>query len=202
MSRGYALYVDVLAALKRRPRTAALLHRGIGKPIELPKLRRVLRQLLDAEVLRVIGWRSGHQHRSRVYGIADGQPNVPHPGGLVDKPMQPMEQVTKFAEIWRELLDPTSALEVVEACGSSINRTRAALRRMVDAGLVGVSYRIEGSQRTRVAMYQRGAENEPRPPVLEQDESYARRNAIRRERHRHRVFTFQRPVSQRAESQA
>lgn len=180
MSRGFALYVDILAALQRRPRTANHLHDALGAPVTICKLRRMLRRLLDAGVLRVSGWRTQYatnSHRERVYGVADGRPSVPHPLGLADHPTRPMAHVTKFAAIWHELAGPCSAAEIAEACETSICIARKVVRRMVETGLLGLSYRIEGSQRT--ALYERGAEVESRPPRQSVQERSARKKATR-----------------------
>lgn len=188
MTRGFSLYIAVVAALKHRPRTAAMLCAYLKRPVAVEKLRRALRRLLDAGVLRVAGWTEG-KSRERVFGVADGRPNVPHPSGFSDAPAKPMRHVTKFAMIWSELAEPTSAAELSEAIGPSVWSGRKLMQQMAAAGLVGITYSVSRTGR-RTALYQIGAASEERPRLLSEAERWKRLKAAREGRKLHQIFTF------------
>jgi hypothetical protein len=178
MIRGFNLYCDILVALKRKPKTAAQLHVALGEPVQLQKLRRMLRRLRDGGALRYAG-RTPGKNGERVYGFADGRPEAPLPA---QPPAVRMEHISRFLSIWDEITEPTSVAEVVEATGCALQATRKLLKRMVAGGIVGTSF---DQFNRRTALYQRGVPNAPMPRRLRSREAEARLG-----RELHEAFTF------------
>jgi hypothetical protein len=204
MIRGFVLYCDIVAALKRDPlkssqhgpkplgRTAKQVHALMGEPIELQKFRRVLRRLCDGGALRLVGMTPG-QHGERIYAFGDGRPGAPLPGGFATRPATRMAHVARFLAVWDEITEPTSVEDVIEAIGGSLSATRKLLKRMVKVGIAGTS---RDEYRRSTPLYQRGVANSPMPP-----RPRAWQREARRGRELHQVFAFWAPpvVEERAE---
>ena len=176
--RGYLFMVDVVAALRDKPRSTNELAADFGDTVVVPHvLSKLLRRLWDLRVLHVVEWRMvgpklGYE---RVMALGD-LPDAPPPrrrvsrnkpslfDGLARGSTTPSAMTRDFAALWHALAGPCSRKQLVHA-GVCHTVTKGLLGALKAKGLVRTAdWDNRQNAGLPIELFQRGAgPDAPRP---------------------------------------
>jgi hypothetical protein len=210
--RGYRGLIDIVSALRHRPRTVKRLHKALPEAPGLIPLSKKVRRLYDAGVLHISGWEPparGIGQCTRIYAFGRGE-DAPPPRRADGKPSRAAAKIVpvrranargrtvleRFVALWNALEDtPMSCEEAAAEAGLALRDVRKALHAMHDAQPRKLAHISEWRRGERAgpttAMWMLGGfDDAPRPPAQTEQEYSRRALEKRKARLLHRRMSF------------